>query len=185
MRRHGVPDIVLANAGVSRGTLTECAEDLAAFRAVMDINVLGMVHTFHPFIEPMRKAGHGKLVGIASVAGMRGLPGASAYSASKAAAISYLESLRVEMGKYGIQVTTICPGYIKTPMTDVNTYPMPFMISADTAARKMARIIEQGRRYVVLPWQMAIVARVMRLLPAWGWDLLIRNAPHKPRIPVE
>jgi short-subunit dehydrogenase len=185
MRRHGVPDIVLANAGVSRGTLTECAEDLAAFRAVMDINVLGMVHTFHPFIEPMRKAGQGNLVGIASVAGMRGLPGASAYSASKAAAISYLESLRVEMRKYGIQVTTICPGYIKTPMTDVNSYPMPFMISADTAARKMARIIEQGRRYVVLPWQMAIVARVMRLLPAWGWDLLTRNAPHKPRIPVE
>ena len=89
------------------------------------------------------------------------------------------------MGKYCIQVTTICQGYIKTPMTDVNSYPMPFMISADTAARKMARIIEQGRRYVVLPWQMAIVARVMRLLPAWGWDLLTRNAPHKPRIPVE
>lgn len=185
MRRYGTPDIVLANAGVSRGTLTECAEDLAAFQAVMDINVLGMVHTFHPFIESMQKAGKGKLVGIASVAGMRGLPGASAYSASKAAAISYLESLRVEMSKYGIQVTTICPGYIKTPMTDVNTYPMPFMIPAEVAARKMAGFIEQGRRYVVMPWQMAIVARVMRLLPAWGWDLLTRNAPHKPRIPVE
>lgn len=89
------------------------------------------------------------------------------------------------MAKYGIQVTTICPGYIKTPMTDVNTYPMPFMISADMAARKMARIIAQGRRYAVLPWQMAIVARVMRLLPAWGWDWLTMNAPHKPRIPVE
>lgn len=185
MRRYGAPDLVIANAGVSRGTLTECEEDLAAFRAIMDINVLGMIHTFHPFIEPMRQAGQGKLAGIASVAGMRGLSGASAYSASKAAAISYLESLRVEMTKHRIQVTTICPGYIRTPMTDVNTYPMPFMLEVDDAARKMARYIEQGRRYVVLPWQMAIVARLMRLLPAWAWDMLASKAPHKPRIPVE
>ena len=185
MRRFGTPDIVIANAGVSRGTLTECAEDLTAFRSVMDINVLGMVHTFHPFIEPMRQAGKGKLAGIASVAGMRGLPGASAYSASKAAAISYLESLRVEMGGNGIAVTTICPGYIRTPMTDVNPYPMPFMLEAEEAAARMSRYIDQGRRYVVLPWQMAIVARLMRLLPAWAWDALARKAPHKPRIPVE
>jgi short-subunit dehydrogenase len=185
IQRYGVPDIVIANAGVSRGTLTECAEDLSAFRAVMDINVLGMVHTFHPFIERMRAAGKGKLAGIASVAGMRGLPGASAYSASKAAAISYLESLRVEMAPSGIEVTTICPGYIRTPMTDVNNYAMPFMMEADEAARRMARYIEQGRRYVVMPWQMAIVSRLMKLLPAWAWDALARKAPHKPRIPVD
>jgi short-subunit dehydrogenase len=181
MQQHGVPDIVIANAGVSRGTLTECAEDLAAFRAVMDINVLGMVHTFHPFIAPMRQAGHGSLVGIASVAGMRGLPGASAYSASKAAAISYLESLRVEMLGSGIHVTTICPGYIQTPMTEVNTYPMPFMLDADTAAARMARLIAQKRRYAILPWQMAVVGRLMRILPAFAWDWLTRHAPHKPR----
>jgi short-subunit dehydrogenase len=182
MQRHGTPDVVIANAGVSRGTLTECAEDLAAFRAVMDINVLGLVHTFHPFIEPMRRAGHGHLAGIASVAGLRGLPGASAYSASKAASISYLESLRVEMTKTGISVTTICPGYIKTPMTDVNTYPMPFMMGADTAAAKMARLIERKRRYVILPWQMAIAGRFMKLLPAAVWDWAMKNAPHKARV---
>jgi len=90
MQRYGVPDIVIANAGVSRGTLTEYKEDIAAFRAVMEINVLGLVHTFQPFIHPMQQQGYGRLVGIASIAGVRGLPGAGAYSASKAAAISYL-----------------------------------------------------------------------------------------------
>jgi len=184
-QRYGTPDIVIANAGVSRGTLTQHAEDLTAFRAVMDINVLGMVHTFHPFIEPMRQAGHGRLAGIASVAGLRGLPGASAYSASKAAAISYLESLRVEMVKSGVSVTTICPGYIRTPMTDVNAYPMPFMMEADTAAAKMARAIDQKRRYVILPWQMALVGRFMKLLPASVWDWAMKNAPHKARVNLD
>ena len=180
MQRYGVPDIVIANAGVSRGTLTQHSEDLTAFKAVMDINVLGMMHTFHPFIAPMSKAKYGRLAGIASVAGLRGLPGASAYSASKAAAISYLESLRVELATSGVSVTTICPGYIKTPMTDVNTYPMPFMLDADAAAAKMARVIERKRRYVILPWQMALTGRLMRLLPAALWDWAMKNAPRKP-----
>lgn len=109
--KHGGADIVIANAGVSCGTLTEHAEDIAAFQAVMDTNVMGMVHTFQPFIASMQRAKQGRLVGIASVAGIRGLPGAGAYSASKAAAISYLESLRVEMQMHGIAVTTIAPGY--------------------------------------------------------------------------
>lgn len=185
MQRHGTPDIVIANAGVSRGTLTQYAEDLTAFRAVMDINVLGLVHTFHPFIEPMRQAGQGRLAGIASVAGLRGLPGASAYSASKAAAISYLESLRVEMAKTGVSVTTLCPGYIRTPMTDVNTYPMPFMMDVDNAAATMARVIDQKRRYVILPWQMALVGRFMKLLPASAWDWAMKNAPRKPRLNLD
>ena len=128
--RAGVPDVVIANAGVSVGTLTEYAEDMEAFQQVMDVNVLGMVKTFQPFITAMRLAGRGKLVGIASVAGFRGLPGASAYSASKAAVISYLESLRVELYGSGVRVVTICPGYIRTQMTASNPYPMPFMLEA-------------------------------------------------------
>ena len=181
--RHGCPDIVIANAGVSTGTLTELPEDLAAFKDVLDINVLGMVNTFQPFIAAMRAAGRGTLVGIASVAGYRGLPGAAAYSASKAAAISYLESLRVELRGSGIRVVTICPGYIATPMTDRNPYPMPFILSADTAARSMLQIIDSGRTFAVMPWQMAIVARVLRVLPNWLYDRLFRNAPRKPRSP--
>ena len=186
MHRYGIPDIVIANAGVSRGTLTEHEEDSAVFKAVFDINVLGMLHTFQPFIAPMRNTANARakpfrLVGIASVAGIRGLPGAGAYSASKAAAINYLESLRVEMQRYGIGVTTIAPGYIRTPMTDANPYIMPFLMEVDDAAARMAHAIAIGRRFCVIPWQMGLVARLMRLLPAALWDRLARNAPHKPR----
>lgn len=181
MARVGVPDIVIANAGVSRGTLTEYAEDIDAFQQVMDINVLGMVKTFQPFVNAMRDARHGKLVGIASVAGFRGLPGAGAYSASKAAAISYLESLRVELRGSGVKVVAICPGYIKTPMTAVNPYSMPFILDADDAAQRMAREIERGCSFTVIPWQMGLVGRAMKLLPNWLYDLILKRAPYKPR----
>ncbi|MES2552715.1 MAG: SDR family oxidoreductase [Pseudomonadota bacterium] len=181
MQHVGVPDIVIANAGVSRGTLTEYKEDIAAFRAVMEINVLGLVHTFQPFIAPMQQQGHGQLVGIASIAGVRGLPGAGAYSASKAAAISYLESLRVEMARVNIHVTTIAPGYIRTPMTDVNKYGMPFLMDVDVAAAKFVDAIQAKRRFVVIPWQMGILSRLMRLIPPVMWDWAMKNAPHKER----
>ena len=179
--RFGVPDIVIANAGVSRGTLTQEKEDIAAFQAVFDINVMGMVHTFNPFIAAMQTAKKGQLVGVASVAGIRGLPGAGAYSASKAAAISYLESLRVEMQAFGIKVTTVAPGYIRTPMTDVNKYKMPFLMDADVFAEKFMNAIEAKRRLVFIPWQMGVLARLMRFVPPALWDFAMLNAPHKER----
>ncbi len=179
--RAGCPDVVIANAGVSAGTLTEYAEDLDAFQQVMDINVLGMVKTFQPFIAPMRAARQGTLAGIASMAGFRGLPGAGAYSSSKAAAISYLESLRVELHGSGVKVVTICPGYIETPMTAVNPYPMPFMLKADEAARRIARAIERQTAFTVIPWQMGLAGFLLRLLPRWLYDRLFAKAPHKPR----
>lgn len=179
--RIGVPDIVIANAGVSVGTLTEYAEDISAFQQVMDINVLGMLKTFQPFLVPMRHRGQGTLVGVASVAGFRGLPGAGAYSASKAAAISYLESLRVELHDSGVKVVTICPGYIKTPMTSSNPYRMPFILNADEAASKIVRAIKRQAAFVVIPWQMDIVARVLKILPRWLYDRLFAGAPRKPR----
>ncbi|AEV25085.1 short-chain dehydrogenase of unknown substrate specificity [Azospira oryzae PS] len=180
--RHGAPDIVIANAGVSVGTLSECPEDLAAFRKVMDTNVYGMAATFVPFIGPMAAAGGDRrLVGIASVAGIRGLPGAEAYSASKAAAIAYLESLRLEMAPKGIKVVTIAPGYIETPMTAINPYPMPFLLPAAEAARRFARAVAKGTSYTVIPWQMGVVAKVLRLLPNWLYDRLFTQAPRKPR----
>lgn len=181
LAHHGAPDIVIANAGVSIGTLTRHAEDNDVFQHVLDINVLGAVKTFQPFVEAMRAAGRGRLVGIASVAGFRGLPGAGAYSASKAALISYLESLRIEMRGSGVHVVTLCPGYIRTPMTDINPYPMPFMLEPDEAARRMARVIERGSSFAVVPWQMAIVGGVLKLLPNWLYDALFAKAPHKPR----
>ncbi len=181
MSRVGVPDIIIANAGVSRGTLTEYVEDEEVFQNIMDINVLGMVKTFQPFHAAMREARHGTLVGISSVAGFRGMPGSGAYSASKAAAISYLESLRVELFGSGVKVVTICPGYIKTPMTDVNTYSMPFILEAGEAVRRMARVIDRGTSFAVVPWQMGMAGWVLKRLPNWLYDLAFSKAPHKSR----
>ncbi|WIM05019.1 MAG: SDR family oxidoreductase [Candidatus Nitricoxidivorans perseverans] len=179
--RAGVPDIVIANAGVSAGTLAGESGDLPAFRRIFETNVLGMVHTFHPFIGAMRAAGRGRLVGIGSVAGIRGLPGAGAYSASKAAAAASLESLRVELRDSGVKVVTVAPGYIETPMTAVNDYPMPFMLPADEAARRIAVVIDAGRSHAVVPWQMAIAAKLLRLLPDALYDALAAKAGRKPR----
>ena len=178
---HGCPDIVIANAGVSVGTLTEHAEDAGVLEEVLDTNVIGMVNTFRPFIAPMRERGSGSLVGIASVAGYRGLPGAAAYSASKAAVISCLESLRVELHATGVNVITLCPGYIATPLTEKNPYPMPFLMSAEQAAAKIVSLIARGRRYAVIPWQMAVVARALRLMPNWLYDRLLAGVARKPR----
>ena len=179
--RHGVPDLVIGNAGVSFGNLTEVAGDVEAFREILEVNVLGLVNTFHPFVAPMKAAGRGTLVGIASVAGFRGIAGATAYSASKAAAIRYLEGLRVELRSSGVRVVTICPGYIATPMTAKNPYRMPFIIDADDAARRFARVIAAGRRYAVVPWQMAIVGRIWSALPDWVFDRVAGKAGRKPR----
>lgn len=180
--RAGVPDLVIANAGISVGTLTREAGDQPVFERVLAVNVVGMFNTFHPFVGPMCAAGRGTLAGIASVAGIRGLAGSGAYSASKAAAISYMESLRGELRGSGVKVVTVAPGYIETPMTAVNTYPMPFILPVDEAAQRIARVIDSGRSYAVIPWQMAIVAKLLRLLPNPLFDLLFSRAGRKPRI---
>ncbi|MFN0316256.1 MAG: SDR family oxidoreductase [Burkholderiales bacterium] len=178
---HGVPDLVIANAGVSTGTATEHSEDAEVFRAVFDTNVMGMVNTFQAFLPAMLQAKAGKLAGIASVAGFRGLPGSSVYSASKAAAITYLESLRVELRSTGVKVITLCPGYIDTPMTQRNQYPMPFLLKPEEAARRMARCIDRDARLAVVPWQMAAVSVLLRALPGAIYDRLFAKAPRKPR----
>ncbi|MFZ6820616.1 SDR family oxidoreductase [Undibacterium sp. Ji22W] len=182
----GMVDTVIASAGISVGTLTELSEDLAVFRRVMDTNVLATVATFAPFIEHMKPHAPQRpcrLVGIASVAGIRGLPGASAYSASKAAVISYCESLRVELRASDIKVVTIAPGYIDTPMTQINTYAMPFLLPAAEFAKRAIHSIQTGVSYRVIPWQMGVVAKVLRTLPNFVYDLVFANAPRKSRLP--
>jgi len=181
MQRYGAADIVIANAGISRGTLTEHVEDNATFRAILDTNVVGMLHSFQPFLPAMRAARAGKLVGIASVAGFRGLPGAGAYCASKAAAIRYLESLRVELVGSGVKVITVCPGYVATPMTEKNPYRMPFLLPVDEAARLIVRAIGRGRRFNVLPWQMGWVGRLLSIVPRPLYDRALAHAKRKPR----
>ena len=179
----GRMDVVIASAGISAGTLTEHGEDYDVFKAIMDTNLLATVATFEPFIGPMRQAGSGRLVGIASVAGVRGLPGAGAYSASKSAVVTYCESLRLELAGEGVRVVTIAPGYVKTAMTAHNPYSMPFLMEADAFARRARAAIDRGTSYTVIPWQMGVVAKLMRLLPNALYDRLARNAPRKPRQP--
>jgi len=179
--RTGKVDVVIANAGISAGTLTEELDDFGVFEDIFRTNVLAMVATFEPFLDWMKTHRHGKLVGIASVAGIRGLPGAGAYSASKSAVITYCESLRLELAPYGVNVVTLAPGYVRSEMTAQNPYSMPFLLDADVFAKRAAKAIQANRRYAVIPWQMAIVSRIMRLLPAWLYDKLATNAPRKPR----
>jgi short-subunit dehydrogenase len=143
--------------------------------------VIGMVNTFQPFVAGLREKRAGALVGIASVAGYRGLPGAAAYSASKAAAISYLESLRLELRGSGVKVITVCPGFVDTPLTKNNPYPMPFLMRPEAAAAQIASLIARGSEYAVIPWQMGVVARVLHLMPRWLYDRLFAKAQHKPR----
>ncbi len=181
MARHGAPNIVIANAGISRGTLTEIEDDLKAFQEILDVNVMGMVNTFHPFVASMRDKGTGTLVGIASVAGFRGIPGGGAYSASKAAAIKYCESLRVELRASGVSVVTICPGYIRTPMTAVNKFKMPFLIDVDEAVVRFARAIDARTSFTVIPWTMGIAGRILRMVPNWLYDRVFSHMPRKPR----
>ena len=179
--RFGPPDIVIANAGISIGTHGDELRDIDKLRRVLAVNVTGMAASLAAFAPAMKQAGRGTLVGISSVAGFRGLPGSGAYSASKAAATTWLESLRVELAGSGVSVVTICPGFIDTPMTRVNRYRMPFLLGADEAARRFARAIAAKRRLAVIPWQMAFVGLALRALPAWAYDRLMARAPRKPR----
>lgn len=181
--RHGVPDIVIANAGISAGTRGELSADIAVLTKIMQVNLLGLAATLQPFVAPMRERGSGTLVGIASVAGLRGLPGAGAYSASKSAAITWLESLRVELHGSGVDVVTVCPGFVATPLTAVNRNPMPFLLEAPEAARRIASAIDSKTRFAVIPWQMRLVFFFLRRMPNRLYDRLFARAPRKPRNP--
>jgi NAD(P)-dependent dehydrogenase (short-subunit alcohol dehydrogenase family) len=182
LRQAGGADIVIACAGVSHGTLTERPEDLPVFDTVFATNVNATVATFAPFIAAMQgQVGERRLVGIGSVAGIRGMRGAGAYCASKAAVHSYCESLRLDLKPSGIRVVTIAPGYIDTPMTRHNRFPMPFLMPADRFAAQAARAIAQGSSYRVIPWPMGLVAKLLRLLPNSLFDLIFSRAPQKTR----
>ncbi len=181
LARQGLPDVVIANAGISVGVDTALRADLDVMARVLATNVLGVAATFSPFISALRARGSGVLVGIGSVAGIRGLPGHGAYCASKAAVISYCESLRGELRASGVQVLTICPGYIATPLTQNNRYRMPFLMSAEDFAAQAVRAIDARASYRVIPWQMGWVAKLLRLLPNAVFDRAFAGRPRKPR----
>lgn len=177
----GLPDVVIANAGISVGMDTAVAADLEVMRSTYETNVLGTAATFQRFIEPMRRRGAGRLVGVASVAGIRGLPGHGAYCSSKAAVISYCESLRGELRGSGVKVVTLVPGYIDTPLTRDNRYPMPFLMPADQFAARAFDAVQRGASYRVIPWQMGWLAKLLRVLPNPVFDRLLAGRARKQR----
>ena len=179
--RQGLPDVVIANAGISVGMDSADIADLEVMRATFETNNLGLAATFQPFVAAMCQRGSGRLVGIASVAGIRGLPGHGAYCASKAAVISYCESLRGECRAAGVKVVTIAPGYIDTPLTRGNRYSMPFLMTAEAFADRAYRHIAAGVRVRVIPWQMGVVAALLRVLPDALFDRLLAGRPRKRR----
>jgi short-subunit dehydrogenase len=177
----GLPDVVIANAGISVGMDTAEREDLDVMARTLALNNTGLAATFHPFVAGMVARGSGSLVGIASVAAIRGLPGHGAYCASKAGVVAYCESLRGELRASGVKVVTLLPGYVDTPLTRQNRYGMPFLLSPDAFADRAFAAITAQTSYRVIPWQMGVVAKVLRLLPNPWFDRLLAGRPRKHR----
>lgn len=181
LSKQGLPDMVIANAGVGYGMDSSQREDLDSFAAMLQVNNIGMAATFHPFIAAMQQRGSGKLVGLASVAAIRGLKGHGAYCASKSAVVAYCESLRLDLHGSGVQVTALLPGYVATPLTSKNSYGMPFMLSAAEFAARSYRFLAGTSSYGVIPWQMGVVAKVLRLLPNPVYDAIFAKRGTKKR----
>jgi NAD(P)-dependent dehydrogenase (short-subunit alcohol dehydrogenase family) len=185
MVRSGTPDLVIANAGVAGGYDTAEASDLAVLRRMLEINLLGAATTFQPFVKPMRAQRCGSLVGVASIAGWRGMPGNGAYCASKGGLIRYLESLRAEMRASGIHVSTVSPGYLRTALTAGNRFAMPGLMEPDDAAQAMLQAVARGRAHIVLPARIGWLSRLLDLLPEALHDRLLLGQPRKPRVGEE
>jgi NAD(P)-dependent dehydrogenase (short-subunit alcohol dehydrogenase family) len=182
MARHGVPDLVIANAGVAGGFDTAQADDLAVMRRMLEINLLGVATTFQPFMAALQtRATPAALVGVASIAGWRGMPGNGAYCASKGGLILYLQSLRAELRSSPITVHTVSPGYLRTALTAGNRFAMPGLMDPDDAAHQLLEAVARGREDIVLPRRIGWLSRALSLLPARWHDRILLGQPRKPR----
>lgn len=182
MMQHGAPDLVIANAGVAGGFDTAERDDLAVLRRMLEINIVGVANTFHPFLAAMRAlAQPTALVGIGSIAGWRGMPGNGAYCASKAGLMRYLESLRAECRPSKVRVHTVSPGYLRTALTAGNRFAMPGLLEPDIAAQRLLQAVERGQAHILLPRRVAWLSRVLSLLPASWHDHILLQQPRKPR----
>lgn len=180
---HGPIDRLICNAGIGDNTPVESL-DVSAFRRIFETNFFGVLHCIEAVVPAMiaRRSGH--IVGVSSLAGYRGLPGSGAYSASKAALTNLLESFRIELRGHGVDVTTMSPGFVKTPMTARNRHPMPFIMEVEDAAEIMHGAIRDRDTHCAFPWQLASVVRGARLLPDALYDraLAKRRATQGPPV---
>jgi short-subunit dehydrogenase len=178
----GPVDLLIANAGVGMPTLLEPL-NTSDVEKMIRVNLLGTVYAIEAVLPGMLQRRQGHLVAISSLSAYKGLPGESGYCASKAAVNSYMEGLRIHLRDRGIAVTTICPGFVRTPMTDVNQFHMPWLLEADDAARRIVRAIRRRKKVYNFPWQMAILLKVSRWLPDWIWARSMRAYNENPPMP--
>lgn len=172
----GPLDLCVANAGVGYEVRPDRFE-FAEVQHIVGVNVLGAMATVYAALPAMLARGHGQIAGISSLAGYLGLPGNGAYSASKAYLTNHLEALRAELRPRGVYVTTVCPGFIETPLVSKNRFHMPFLMSADKAARKILTALERRRRVYNFPWPMALAVKAARLVPRWLYDWVVARGP--------
>ena len=175
----GQLDLVIANAGISEGTKPDWP-NFESYRKVIDININGVLHTFEGALNIMKKQGRGHLVGIASVAGFIGLPGAGAYCASKAAVIKLCESLSIDLSPQGYDVTAICPGFIDTPLTRQNKHPMPFLMDAEVGAQRIKKAIARKIALYVFPFRMKLVVTLLDKMPRFLYRLIFKIPGARP-----
>jgi short-subunit dehydrogenase len=171
---HGAFDLVLVMAGFWQ-RMSAKQFDLEVFKEHNNTNNVGLARCVAAVLPKMIEQNSGTLIGVSSVAGFRGLPGASGYGPSKAAQINFLESLRTDLINTNVIVQTVSPGFVKTPMTDVNKFPMPFIISAEQAAKIIVKGIEKEKAEIVFPTPMAISMKLARLVPASIWPKLFKK----------
>jgi short-subunit dehydrogenase len=174
-------DLVIANAGISAGTGTE-GETAAQAAQIFSTNVQGVLNTIHPLLPGMIVRGRGQVGIMSSLAGIRGLPSSPAYSGSKAAVRVYGEGLRGWLSRFGVEVSVICPGYIQTPMTDVNDFPMPGLMNADKAARIIAKGLSRNRARIAFPRRLYWPLWWISCLPTSWSDPLFASLPAKPSV---
>ena len=171
-------DLVIANAGISKGTGLNVSEE-EQVRDIFSVNIAGMLNTVLPIIQPMKLRHRGQIAILSSLAGFRGMPSAPAYCASKAAVRSYGEGLRGRLLNDGIQVSVICPGFVKSRITDANDFEMPFMMKADKAARFIRRGLINNRPRIAFPWQSYLLVRIISALPLSWTDKWLSRGPKK------
>ena len=183
-RALGPADLVVANAGVGVPTTLE-PMNIAAIEEMIRVNVLGVIYTIEASLPSMLERGQGQIAAISSLSAYKGMPGESAYCASKAAVNSYMEGLRVQVRGRGIGVSTICPGFVKTPMTAIDDFPMLFAMEADEAARRIIRALRKRAKVANFPWQTTALVRLSRLAPDWALARIFRHhLEHPPMLNV-